>query len=63
MTALAAGVSPTYHHHPLTVTPATISARVAATHGRLVDLQSYDTSSGRRFLAVMVANVGADAKA
>jgi Beta-lactamase enzyme family len=43
-------------------TPEVIAAQLAANDARLVDLQSYDFGSGRQFLAVMVANTGADAK-
>jgi hypothetical protein len=43
--------------------PTTIMAQLAAHNARLVDLQSYDFGSGRRYLAVMVANTGDDAKA
>lgn len=42
-------------------TPTSISSALG-TGFRLVDLDSYDTSAGRRYTAVMVANTGVDAE-
>src|SRR5205085_6260768 len=40
-----------------------ISSALSSHSARLVDLQSYDFGSGRRYAAVMVSNSGTDAKA
>ncbi|ADO72707.1 serine hydrolase [Stigmatella aurantiaca] len=44
------------------VTPAQLSTYLTQNSARLVDLRSYDTSAGTRYVAVMVSNTGADAK-
>ncbi len=38
-----------------------IERLVGSNNARLVDLESYDTSLGRRYAAIMIANTGADA--
>ncbi|MCU0968946.1 MAG: serine hydrolase [Rubrivivax sp.] len=44
------------------VTSSQISSFLSANNARLIDLDNYNTSSGRRYAAIMVANTGVDAE-
>lgn len=45
------------------LTGAQVVQRLATNNARLIDIEPYNTSNGRRYAAVMVANTGAAAKA
>ena len=56
-----AGVQQKAWWYYIGVTPTDITNYINANNARLIDLESYDTASGRRYAVIMIANTGEDA--